>query len=84
MPRVYALIYQCGIANVVRLQRKGKRTRVLQSDFRTCETFCLGLKEHGARILVRHANVAGDVLNTLWNIGPGTMFAESKANWVRQ
>jgi hypothetical protein len=69
----YALVYQCGFANVF----KG-RDRVLQHSFLICEWFCRGLKEAGNTVEVYHCDKAGDISEAPWSFGAGDMFSESK------
>lgn len=77
----YILLYQCGLANVFRVDANpDKPQRVLQHAFTACEWFARGLIEAGHEVIVKHANVAGDAVLQLdrWEDGPGTMFEESK------
>jgi hypothetical protein len=67
----YILLYQNGIANVVRFR---DMRRVLQHCYRVCEDYCRGLIEAGKRVEVMHCDVLGDVLKTRlgqWRAGPG-------------
>jgi hypothetical protein len=79
--KLYILLYQAGIANVYE-SGQGERParRVLQSDYRACEHYCLGLLEAGAGVEVWNANVAGDPLlqPDAWQKGKGGPFAESQ------
>lgn len=69
----YALVYQCGIANVfevetLNLSPDGRNAkRIMQSDFRSCEMFALGLKHAGCYIYSAYCNMAGDITNQPWN-----------------
>lgn len=83
VPREYALVYQCGIANVFRLGGAELR-RVLQHSFSYCELFCQGLAEAGYKVHVYHADVAGDAQVADWKEGPGEMFASGKRPPKRQ
>jgi hypothetical protein len=74
----YALVYQCGLANVFRMG-EGPPRRVLQHAFGHCETFCRGLVEAGCVVRVYHADVAGDCVLAGWAEGPGEMFADAKS-----
>lgn len=66
--RVYTLVYQGGIANVFRhLTGESERQRIMQSDFRSCEHFCRGLKEGGHTVFVAWCNEAGDIRQRPWN-----------------
>ncbi len=61
------LVYQCGgIANVFAVS-KATRKRLLQSDFRTCESFCLGLAAAGVGVRSAHCNKVGDVALWPWS-----------------
>jgi hypothetical protein len=68
----YALVYQGGIANVfevetLNLASSGRNAkRIMQSDFRTCETFCRGLAYAGEIIHSAYCNEAGDIKNRPW------------------
>ena len=67
------LVYQAGIANVFEVEcfnmvsfgRDAKR--LLQSDFRTCESFASGLKAAGVKVTSVHCNMAGDIVDAKWN-----------------
>ena len=69
----YALVYQAGIANVFRVNcfnqaNYGRNaTRILQLDFHTCEMFCTGLMEAGAKVARFYCNQAGDITNSRWD-----------------
>jgi len=75
--KTYCLVYQGGIANVFQIfpDTNTKPRRILQGDFRTCETFCRGLREMGAEVVPAWANVAGDVVNAHWNFDTGFSLA---------
>jgi hypothetical protein len=71
-----ALVYQTGIANVFALERfsstadKGRKARrLLQSDFRTCENFALGLQAAGVDVATYSCNRAGDIADAHWTPG---------------
>ena len=61
------LVYQSGIANIFEVDcfnespygRNAKR--ILQSDFRTCESFARGLRHAGWTIFSVGCNMAGDI-----------------------
>lgn len=78
----FALIYQCGIANVFRIApATGTRRRIRQSDFQTCEIYAAGLRDGRNReIWIGHCDKAGDIeqQHETWMPGPGSMFAEVK------
>jgi hypothetical protein len=67
------LVYQAGIANLFEVQafnlsnygRDAKR--ILQSDFRTCETFARGLAYAGWKVASAHCNQAGDITEAQWS-----------------
>jgi len=67
------LVYQAGIANVFEVEcfnlhnfgRDAKR--LLQSDFRTCESFARGLAAAGVLVATVHCNQAGDIAAAHWS-----------------
>lgn len=67
------LVYQAGIANVFQVDcfnmsdygREAKR--LLQADFRTCESFARGLAAAGVRVGTAHCNEAGDIAKRTWS-----------------
>lgn len=67
------LVYQAGIANVFEVDcfnlasygREAKR--LMQSDFRSCENFALGLKAAGVNVKTAACNMAGDIVNQTWS-----------------
>lgn len=73
--RVFALVYQAGIANVFECRTANYGTfgrdakQLLQSDFRTCEAFVRGLLEASDKSLAFTAqcNRAGDIVDQLWS-----------------
>lgn len=68
--KIYFLVYQAGIANVFVADVKGKsfnnHRRIKQDSFKSCEEFCRGLRESGARLKVAWCNQAGDITGALW------------------
>ncbi len=64
----FYLVYQAGIANVFEEVYNPylNRARVLQCDFRTCESFCRGLRRAGRVVHVAWCNQAGDITRELW------------------
>ena len=68
-----ALVYQAGIANVFivesfNLSDYGRDARrLLQSDFRSCESFARGMQAMGAIVRSVYANVAGDCSAAHWS-----------------
>lgn len=68
------LVYQAGIANVFSLSSSDTTPatrhakRLVQSDFRTCESFAQGLAAAGVNVTTMHCNQAGDIINSLWSI----------------
>ena len=67
------LVYQAGIANVFAVDGLNMRdhgreaTRLLQSDFRTCEAFARGLGAAGVHVASAWCNEAGDIIARPWN-----------------
>lgn len=67
------LVYQAGIANVFEVEcfnlssfgRDAKR--ILQADFRTCESFARGLAHAGWLITSLYCNQAGDIRDSQWD-----------------
>lgn len=86
----YALVYQCGIANVFQVTGDlpelpafaGKpdrhRRRVVQHAYSYCEIFCRGLIEGGHTVSAYHCDTVGDIISAEWHDGPGELFGESK------
>ena len=82
MKITYCLVYQAGIANVFVFEEipvkdtrneanngltiGSDRVLVLQSDFRTCESFCRGLRTAGKLVRVAWCNQAGDIIGAFW------------------
>lgn len=66
------LVYQAGIANVFwvesfNLADYGREARrLIQGDFRTCETYAHGLQAAGAVVRTAACNRAGDIARELW------------------
>lgn len=71
MIKKFYLVYQAGIANVFErvtwTNGEGATSRVLQSDFRTCEIFCRGIRSMGGYVIPAWCNEAGDITNRQWN-----------------
>jgi hypothetical protein len=67
------LVYQAGIANVfavdcLNMRASGRKTtRLLQSDFRTCEAFASGLGAASVKVATAACNEAGDIANRNWD-----------------
>lgn len=69
----FSLVYQAGIANVFQVEswnlspfgRNAKR--LMQSDFRTCETFARGLAFGGHLVQTFACNLAGEIANSKWS-----------------
>lgn len=67
------LVYQAGIANVFEvaafnMSDYGREARrLIQADFRTCESFARGLVAAGASVTSAHCNRAGDVAECHWS-----------------
>lgn len=66
------LVYQAGIANVFQVDcfnmaaSGRKETRLLQADFRTCESFARGLAAAGVSVATAACNMAGDIARCGW------------------
>ena len=77
MKTTYCLVYQAGIANVFEedhlkdsRSESGfslERIRVLQSDFKTCESYCRGLRRAKKTVRTAWCNEAGDIINSNWH-----------------
>jgi hypothetical protein len=67
------LVYQAGIANVFQvdcfnLSNHGREAkRLMQGDFRTCETFSRGLGKAGTLVASAVCNEAGDIKDSQWS-----------------
>ena len=67
------LVYQAGIANVFSVESFNMADygrdahRLLQSDFRTCESFARGLAAAGVLVASAHCNMAGDIIHQPWS-----------------
>ena len=67
------LVYQSGIANVFEVRcfnlanfgRDAKR--LLQADFRTCESFARGMAAAGCIVRTVACKQGGDIINEKWN-----------------
>ena len=72
-PARAVLVYQAGIANVFavtsfNMDPFGRDARrLLQSDFRTCESFARGMAAAGCKVATAHCNEAGDIVNRPWS-----------------
>ena len=66
------LVYQAGIANVfavasLNLADYGRdAVRLLQSDFKTCESYARGLRDAGVTVRSAACNMAGDIARQRW------------------
>ena len=81
MKSTFCLVYQAGIANVFEeipvldtrnqaatgLTIRSDRVRALQSDFRTCESFCRGIRRAGKTVRAAWCNEAGDIKESFWH-----------------
>jgi hypothetical protein len=82
------LVYQAGIANVFEvdcfnLANYGREAkRVLQPDFRTCETFARGLAYAGWKVASAQCNQAGDIAEARWSADLDTAPFSDKFNPV--
>jgi len=67
------LVYQAGIANVFgvesfNLADYGRDAmRLVQSDFRSCESFARGLAAAGVHVGTAACNEAGDIVHSRWS-----------------
>ncbi len=75
----FTLLYQCGLANVFRLDADGWK-RVLQHAYSACEWYCAGLIDCGGLVAVRHWDGAGDALacQNEWTDGAGELWMTHK------
>jgi hypothetical protein len=68
-----ALVYQGGIANVFAVEAFNiadygrDARRLLQADFRTCESFARGLAVAGVKVATACCNKAGDIVSMPWS-----------------
>jgi len=73
--KVYALVYQAGIANVFQVRTANYGTfgreakRIYQGDFRTAETLVKGIiiGDDKALVFTGHCNMVGDVAEQPWS-----------------
>jgi hypothetical protein len=71
--RKAVLVYQAGIANVFAVESFNMSDygrdarRLLQSDFRTCESFARGLATAGVLVASAHCNMASDIVSQKWS-----------------
>ncbi len=67
------LVYQGGIANVFSVdcfnmsEYGRKANRLIQGDFRTCESFARGMVAAGVIVTSAHCNRAGEIKNNQWD-----------------
>lgn len=67
------LVYQAGIANVFAVDtwtaapNVRNARRLLQSDFRACESFARGLAAAGVLVTSMHCNQAGEIDEAQWS-----------------
>ena len=75
----YVLLYQCGLANVIRTDRDNNQC-IYQHAYSACEHFARGLQEAGATVTVKPCDRAGDALLFAreWQEGAGDLWSESK------
>lgn len=76
--RVYALVYQNGIANVFHMVDGKDPRRVTQHAFSVCESFCAGLIESGHKVELYHCDILGDCAREDWRHGKGEVFGDRK------
>ena len=66
------LVYQAGIANVFEVECFNQASygrdakRLIQSDFRSCESFARGLGAAGVAVITVGCNQTGDVIDLWW------------------
>lgn len=71
--RKAVLVYQAGIANVFAVQSFNMADygrdarRLLQADFRTCESFARGMAVAGVLVATAACNQAGDIISAPWS-----------------
>lgn len=71
--RKAVLVYQGGIANVFEVNCLSMTPfgrvarRLLQSDFKLCQYFAMGLGAAGVVVRTAHCNKAGDISEQLWS-----------------
>jgi hypothetical protein len=69
------IVYQAGIANVFEVECFNmapygrEAVHIMQSDFRSCESYARGLKHAGYTVAVASCNKAGDVAHQTWIAG---------------
>lgn len=84
---LYAIVYQHSVANIIRIEQHDSNSlaleRIFQGSFADCESFALGLQEMSARIVVRHCDILGDILDhpNDWAEGQGDNLRHLKGNW---
>lgn len=70
MIKKFYLVYQAGIANVFErvtwTNGEAATSRVLQSNFRTCEVFCRGIRFMGGHVIPAWCNKVGDIIDQPW------------------
>lgn len=73
MNKRFMLVYQAGIANVFEVDAfnlgpYGRNARrLLQSDYRSCESFARGIAAAGGIVRTAACNRAGDIVNEKWD-----------------
>lgn len=75
--RRFALVYQCGIANVFECLPEGRK-RVYQGSYQQGEDICRGILLAGVSVHVYHCDLAGDCDLQPWQTGRGELFGRSK------
>ena len=72
-PSRAVLVYQGGIANVFAVTSFNMNDfgrdarRLIQSDFKTCESFARGMAAAGCKVASAHCNMAGDIAGQPWS-----------------
>ena len=88
MQKRFVLVYQGGIANVLRVSSfhlvdyERDAERVYQGDFRTAEAVALGMGLAGAYVISAHCNQAGDIRHKPWSVCIDDMPFSDQANPV--
>lgn len=78
------LVYQCGIANVFKVDRftrnpEGRNAvRLLQHACDPCVWYARGLSRAGAIVKTAHCEKTGDIANVEWGPGKGDMWANER------
>jgi hypothetical protein len=83
MPRI-VLVYQCGLANVFRVDRFSRSpdgrnaVRLLQHAFEPCTITAGSMGLAGFRVRTAHCDETGDIAARPWHPGKGEMFRDKR------